>query len=155
MTVRLDGDDDNVKVGVACVTALMVRLMVVVLVRLPEVPVTVTVAVPVVALLLAESVRVLVPVVLLGLNEAVTPLGNPEADKLTLLLKPLDGVTVMVEVPLALWLTDRLEGDAESVKLGVGCVCAVGTRVMARILTLVLFGGVMLFTVFEVLSAKL
>jgi len=75
----------------------------------------VTVAVPVVAVLLAVRVRVLVPVVLDGLNDAVTPLGNPEADRLTLPLKPLDGVTVMVDVPLALWLTLRLVGDADSV----------------------------------------
>ena len=43
----------------------------------------VTVAVPVVAVLLAVKVRVLLPVVLVGLNEAVTPEGNPEADRLT------------------------------------------------------------------------
>jgi hypothetical protein len=48
----------------------------------------VTVTVPVVAVLLAESVSVLVLVALLGLNDAVTPLGIPEADKLTLLLNP-------------------------------------------------------------------
>jgi hypothetical protein len=74
--------------------------MVVVWLRLPEVPVTVTVAVPVVAVLLAVSVNVLVLVVLEGLNEAVTPDGNPEADKLTLLLNPLTGLTVIVLVPL-------------------------------------------------------
>lgn len=60
----------------------------VLLVRVPEVPVIVTLAVPVVALGLAVKVKVLVLVVLLGLNEAVTPLGRPEAAKLTLLLKP-------------------------------------------------------------------
>jgi len=48
----------------------------------------VTVASPVVAVPLAVSVNVLAPVVLLGLNDAVTPAGNPEADKLTLPLKP-------------------------------------------------------------------
>ena len=65
-----------------------VRERVVVFVKLPEVPVMVTVNVPVVAVLLAVSVSVLVLVVLLGLNDAVTPLGRPEADKLTLALKP-------------------------------------------------------------------
>lgn len=65
------------------------RLMVVVFVRVPEVPVTVTVMVPVVAVLLAASVKVLAPVVVgLGLNAVVTPLGRPLADKLTLPLKP-------------------------------------------------------------------
>jgi len=65
-----------------------VRETVVLLERLPEVPVMVTVTVPVVAVLLAESVSVLVLVALLGLNDAVTPFGIPEADKVTLLLKP-------------------------------------------------------------------
>ena len=78
-----------------------VRLIVVLCVRVPLVPVTVTVVVPVVAELLAVNVRVLVVVVLEGLNPAVTPEGNPEADRLTLPLKPLTGVTVMVLVPLA------------------------------------------------------
>ena len=44
-------------------------------VRLPEVPVTTTENVPVVAVLLAVSVRVLDAVAGFVLNEAVTPLG--------------------------------------------------------------------------------
>jgi hypothetical protein len=68
--------------------ACTVRETAVLLERLPEAPVMVTVTVPVVAVLLAESVSVLVLVALLGLNDAVTPLGIPEADKLTLLLNP-------------------------------------------------------------------
>lgn len=81
---------------------------------------TVTVTVPVVAVLLAVSVNVLVLVVLAGLNEGVTPLGRPEADKLTLLLKPLSGFTVMVLDPLDPCVMVRLLGDAESVKFGGG-----------------------------------
>jgi hypothetical protein len=69
-------------------TVRTVRESVVDFVKLPDMPVMVTVTVPVVAVLLAESVSVLVLVGLLGLNDAVTPLGIPEADKLTLLLKP-------------------------------------------------------------------
>lgn len=98
----------------------IVREIVVVLVRLPEVPVTVTVTVPVVAVLLAERVKALVLVVLEGLNEAVTPLGRPEAVKLTLPLKPLSGFTVTVLVPLAPCVMVKLVGDAESVKFGGG-----------------------------------
>jgi hypothetical protein len=56
--------------------------------RLPDLPVMVTVAVPTGAALLAESVSVLVPVVPTGLKEAVTPLGKPDADKLTVPEKP-------------------------------------------------------------------
>ena len=57
-------------------------------------------AAPVVAVLVAASVKVLVLVVEAGLNDAVTPVGNPEADRLTLLLKPFCAVTVTVLVPL-------------------------------------------------------
>jgi len=92
--------------------------MKVVFVRLAEVPVMVTVAVPVVAVLLAVSVKALVLVALLGLNEAVTPLGRAEADRLTLALKPFCGVTVMVLVPLAPWVIAKELGLAEMVKFG-------------------------------------
>ena len=86
-----------------------------VLVNPPDVPVMVTVTVPVAAVLLAVSVNVLVLVVLLGLNDAVTPLGRPDADKLTLPLKPFCGVTVMVLAPLAPCAIVKLLGDAERV----------------------------------------
>src|SRR5260370_17138237 len=78
-----------------------VREIVVLFVKLPDTPVTVTVTVPVVAVLLAVKVSVLLLAVLLGLNVAVTPLGRPAADKLTLLLKPFNGVTVTVLTPAA------------------------------------------------------
>jgi hypothetical protein len=55
---------------------------------LPDVPLTVTVTVPVVAVVLAVTVKVLALAVLVGLKDAVTPLGRPEADKLTLPVKP-------------------------------------------------------------------
>jgi len=74
--------------------------MMVVWLRLPEVPVRVTVEVPVAAVLLAVSVKALVAVAGFGLKEAVTPLGRPEADKLTLPVKPFWGATVMVLEPL-------------------------------------------------------
>ena len=84
--------------------------------RLPDEPVTVTVAVPVVAVLLAVNVSLLVLAVLVGLNDAVTPLGRPDAKKLTALLKPFCGVTVIVLVPLAPRWIVRLVGDADKVK---------------------------------------
>ena len=113
VTAKLLGDAESTKFGTG--TGFTVKETVVVFAKLPEMPVMVTVTVPVAAVLLAVSVNVLVPVVLVGLNEAVTPLGRPEADKLTLPLKPFCGVTVMVLVPLAPWVIVKLLGDAESV----------------------------------------
>ena len=116
-TVREAGASLMVKFGVA--GAFTVRATVVVDARLPEVPVMVTVAFPRVAVLLAVRVSVLVVVVLVGLNAAVTPLGSPEAVRLTLPANPFRGCTVMVLVrPAAPWVIVRLLGDAESVKLG-------------------------------------
>ena len=66
-------------------------------------------------MLLAVKVNVLVVAVLLGLNDAVTPIGRPDADKLTLPLKPFCGVTVMVLAPLAPCAIVKLLGAAESV----------------------------------------
>src|SRR5882762_9984638 len=93
---------------------------VVVFVKVPDNPVTVTVTLPVTAVLLAVRLSVLVLVVLLGLNDAVTPLGRPDADKLTLPLKPPCGVTVIVLVPLAPCAIVTLLGEAESEKFGGG-----------------------------------
>ena len=81
--------------------------------KLPDVPVMVTVTVPVVAVLFAVSVNVLVLAVLLGLKDAVTPLGSPDADKLTLPLKPFCGVTVIVLVPAVPCVIVKLLGVAE------------------------------------------
>ncbi len=87
-------------------------------VKLPDVPVIVTVTVPVVAVLLAVSVKVLEVVAGFGLKDAVTPLGRPDGDKLTLPLKPFCGVIVIVLVPLAPCVMLRLLGDVERVKFG-------------------------------------
>ena len=73
----------------------------VVFIKLPDEPATVIVTVPMAAVLLAVRVNVLVLTVLLGLNDAVTPVGRPDADKLTLPLKPPCGVTLIVLVPFA------------------------------------------------------
>jgi hypothetical protein len=70
-------------------------LIAAVCVRSPEVPVITTVVAPMVAALLAVRVNVLI-VALVEVNEAVTPLGRPEAARLTLLAKPPVGLTVIV-----------------------------------------------------------
>jgi hypothetical protein len=83
------------------ITAVTVRLIVVLGVRLPDVPVTVTDTGPGVAELLAVNVRTLVLVVVAGLNEAVTPAGRPEAARVTLPVKPFVGFTVIVLLTFA------------------------------------------------------
>jgi len=67
---------------------LMVRFTPVLAVSAPEVPVMVIVGLPGTAELLADRVNVLLPVVGFGENDAVTPLGNPEAARLTLPANP-------------------------------------------------------------------
>ena len=110
---RLDGASESVNVG-----ALTIRDNVVVAVRLPEVPVTVTVYVPGVTLLPVVSVSTLEPVEAgFGAKEAVTPLGNPEAAMLTLPLNPLMELTSIVDVPEAFWPMDMFP-EFSSVKLG-------------------------------------
>lgn len=115
-TVKLVGDADSEKFGAA--GAAIVSEILVVCVSEPETPVTVMVLVPVVAVLLAVKVRALVPVVGLVPNVAVTPLGRAEVESVTEPVNPPEGVTVMVLLPLVPWVTLRLVGEAESVKLG-------------------------------------
>jgi len=75
------------------------RLIVVVWLKLPDAPCMVIVKVPVLALLLAVSVRTLVFVVGFVANAAVTPVGSPVAESVTLPVKPFVGLTVIVLVP--------------------------------------------------------
>ena len=87
-------------------------------VKLPEVPVTVTVKVPVAATPDAEKVRVLVVVAGLGLKAAVTPDGSPEAERATLPLKPFCGVMITIVLLPAPCTT--VTPPAESAKFGTG-----------------------------------
>jgi len=116
--VKVLGDADSAKFGFGA--TFTVKESVVVLLKLPEVPLIVTVLVPVAAVLVAVSVSVLVPAVLAGLNTALTPDGRPDADKLTLPLNPFCGVTVIVVVPLVPCVITTEAGDAIRVKFGAG-----------------------------------
>lgn len=116
VTVMLAGESEIVKFGLGPLT---VRVIVVVWVIVPEVPVMVTVLVPAAAVLLATNVTVLVEVVGFVPKLAVTPAGRPDADKLTLPVKPPEFVTVIVLLPLPPCETATLAGEAEREKLGV------------------------------------
>jgi hypothetical protein len=78
-----------------------VSVMVALPLRLPEVPVTLTVEVPMAAVLVADRVKRLVDVAGLVPKTALTPLGRPDALKFTLLLNPFKGLIVMVVDPPA------------------------------------------------------
>ena len=92
----------------------------VVSVRLPDAPVTVTVSAPVVAVALAVSVKVLVDVAGFELKVAVTPVGRPDAEKVTLPVKPFAGVIVIVLVLVVPCTIATLLGLADKENVGSG-----------------------------------
>jgi hypothetical protein len=112
---------------------LTVSATVVVALRVPEVPLIVTVAVPVVAVPLAVSVSTLLPVVGFVPNAAVRPLGNPEAASVTLPLNPFCPVTVMVDVAELPRTTVSEVGEAAIVKLGAGLTVTATVVVALRL----------------------
>ena len=80
----------------------------------------VTVNVPVVAEPDAVRVNILLDVAGFVPNVAVTPLGIPDAAKVTLLLNPFAGLIVMVVEPNDPCRIVKVAGAANSVKLGCG-----------------------------------
>ena len=96
--------------------ALTSRAREVVAVTLPELPVMVTRYDPRTAELLTVSVSTLLPVVGFVPKDAVTSLGRPEAERLTLPVNPPTSRTVMVVVPEAPGLIIKLLGEVESWK---------------------------------------
>ena len=95
---------------------------------LPDVPVMVTVNAPVVAELLAVSVRTLDVVEDAGLNEEVTPLGRPDAVNDTLPVNPPTSVTVMVSVAVLPCVSERVAGEAARVNPVPGTVMVMVTE---------------------------
>ena len=68
--------------------------------KLPEAPFRLRVKVVIAAERLTFSVKELLVAAGLGLKDADMPLGSPEADNVTLPVKPLSRVMVMVDWPL-------------------------------------------------------
>jgi hypothetical protein len=124
LIVSDDGEAPIVKFG----GEVTVSVMMAVCVAEPDVPVMVTVAVPVVALDEAVSVSVEVALPFAGgvtgfvENAAVTPLGKPEALSVVAALNPLRLLTVMVLDPFEPCVTVSEEGAAATVKSGVAVV---------------------------------
>lgn len=92
---------------------------------MPDVPVIVTVDDPAAAVLPADSV--MTPLLL---NEAVTPLGRPDAASATLPVNPFFGVTVIELVPLLPCESARVLGDAERLKSGNAAAFTVSATVV-------------------------
>ena len=130
-TDKLLGAAVKAKSGVAA--AVMVSAMVVLCVIPPPVAFTVTLTVPVVVVLLAENVSVALPLpgaaIEAGLRLAVTPEGKLETESEIAELKPpLTAVEIDV-LPVLPCVTDRLAGEALTVKFGT----AVATTVRATV----------------------
>ncbi len=88
-----------------------------VLVRLPDLPVTIAVAVPAAAV--AEAVSVRVPAVeLVDVNDAVTPAGSPETLSATVPVNPFCGTIAIEAVVVEPGVTVTLAGFAEIVNEG-------------------------------------
>jgi hypothetical protein len=92
-----------------------VKAIATVAVRLPDLPVTVTVAVPAAAVAPAVNVRVLDVVALAGLNDAVTPLGSPATVRATAPVNPDVGETAIGAVAVPLWTTVTADADVVNV----------------------------------------
>jgi len=110
-TLRLAGDAVIAKLGGPAT----VKLMAAVLRRLPDVPVIVTVEVPSTAEVLAVSVSVPALVMLAALKDAITPVGRPDAARVTAPLKAFCGVMVTVLAPVDPRKTVTFAGVAEIV----------------------------------------
>jgi hypothetical protein len=80
----------------------------------------VAVKVPIAAVAPAPRVSVVEAGSGLELKEAVTPLGRPDAEKVTLPEKPFRGVTVRALKPDVPCTMASVAGEAESVKPGCG-----------------------------------
>src|ERR1700761_3525976 len=77
----------------------------------------VNVFVPAAAELAAVNVRMLVPVVGFGFQSAVTPLGSPDTEKVTLPANPYCGITPRLQAPEGPFPMSRVPG-LERVKVG-------------------------------------
>jgi len=97
-----------------------VSVRVALLLKLPEVPAMVTEYMPIAALPVEDRVKRLVAVAGFVPKLAVTPLGRPDAVRLTEPVNPFRGFTVTLVKPIAPWLKVKLAGEAERVKPGCG-----------------------------------
>jgi hypothetical protein len=126
-------DGFTVTVAAAVTGAVTVREIVVGALSVPEVPVIATDDVPAVAELLAANVTTLLALVGSVPKVAVTPLGKPEAAKVTEPVNGLTSVTLMVSVPFAPCVIDSADADGVSEKPPVVVDVTVSDRVVVAV----------------------
>jgi hypothetical protein len=105
---------------VAVLAAVTVRPIATVLLRLPDLPVMVTVDVPMGAEPVAASERTQLAVVAPALNDSTTPLGRPEMLNVTVPVKPFCAAKVSVLLPVAPRWTLKAAGEADKVNVAAG-----------------------------------
>jgi hypothetical protein len=110
--------EEDAGASVKLAGAVTVRAMVAVAVRLPDVPVMVTVLVPAAAALVAAKITALDAVAGFVAKLAVTPAGSPVAARVTVPVKPPAPATVTVSVALPPAATATVGVTAAMVKLG-------------------------------------
>jgi len=128
VTLKLAGVAARVKPG----GGLTVRAIVALLVKVPDVPVIVTVDVPAAAVLVAVNVSVLLPAVTAP-NVAVTPVGRPDAVSATAPLKPETSLMAMLLVPLPPGVMLKVAGVAASVKPGGGLTVSAIVALLVKV----------------------
>jgi hypothetical protein len=115
-------DDDRFTAPVVVLADVTVSLMVANLVRVPDLPVMVTVYVPAEADGDTDNLTLAVAGVAPPLNDPTTPLGKPEMLAVTVLLKPFSGVKLRVLEPVAPFWTVSAAGAADNAKVGAGAM---------------------------------
>ena|SRR6185437_3451739 len=115
-SVRLAGEAESVKLCADCVATS--TSTVVLADTFPELPLMAISYFPGAAAELAVSVSELVVLVVAGLKAALKPAGRPEAERLTLPVKPFDAATLMVLVVLVPGTKEMLPADAMRFRVG-------------------------------------
>lgn len=103
------GDAMRLKLPTACTSSVMLVLAV----SAPSIPVIVTVDCPSAAVVVAEKVSSAVLRPGFGLKFAVTPWGNPDAERVT---NPFSGLMMIVVPPEVPWTMLTVSGEAVSVR---------------------------------------
>jgi hypothetical protein len=101
-------------------------------VKLPDLPVRVTLDGPVAAELVTASVRIQLTGVVPTLNDPTTPLGRLEMLNVTMFENPFSGVKVRVLLPVAPCAILRVAGEADKENVGGRTIVSVTVVLLTR-----------------------